>query len=133
IFTQMAKARGHDPVRFHEELHDKFHRASFQKVADRGLPIFKPCAQTNLAFEYTKGRIRHGMLTQGCVDTWARPGMEAMERAQFFEPDCFVGPKDFGNISKGQSTIPMEVMMKRMGADPSRTIFLDDSLKCLEQ
>ena len=133
MFVSMAAERGHDPSEFQRRLHHEFHRTAFQRVNDKGLGIFKPCGPTNKAFELAHGRVRHGLLTQGSVETWARPAMEKMERAKFFDPDCFIGAEDFGFVSKAQDTAPIEAMMKRMNAEPARTIFLDDSTKCLQQ
>ncbi len=132
-FLPLAADHGYDEAEFRAQVHIDYHRVGCEWALEQCPYLFEPCESTNAGFDALQGKVRHAILTQSCVDNWARPILQHMNRLQFFEQDKLIGFAECGFVTKADSTAPLEMAIKLMNADPRRVAFIEDSLLNLKK
>ena len=133
-FVELAMEKmGVDEKEFQRELHILYNKTNLQRTLQDFPGIFAPCSLINRSLDNLRGHVRHGILTQSCVDNWARPGLKLQNRIGYFEEDAFVGFAEGGYVTKSHSTRPLETILKAMGAKPEESVFIEDSLPNLKK
>ena len=110
---------------FLEDLFRYFHKVKFEHATTE---MLTPCVETNAGFNAMAGRVRHGMLTQGCLPNWGIPTLNAKKRFQFFERHACLDFHDVGYVTKKLSPIPLKMAIKALDTSPERVVFIEDSL-----
>lgn len=112
----------------------KKHYAKLYELLIKHCPdIFSDTTELVDAFRGTGGRVRHGILTQCCMESFGTPVLEKLGISPFFEPKAILGLDQVGFVKKAESTKPLRVALDRMDADPEDTCFVEDTLSNLER
>jgi FMN phosphatase YigB (HAD superfamily) len=85
------------------------------------------------AFRGISGRIKHGILSQCCMESFGIAVLDKLGILPFFEPKAILGLDQVGFVKKAESTKPLRVALKLMDADPEHTYFVEDTLSNLER
>lgn len=85
------------------------------------------------AFRGIAGRVKHGILSQCCMQSFGIPLLEKLGILSFFEPKAILGLDQVGFVKKAESTMPLRVALELMDADPEFTYFVEDTLPNLER
>jgi FMN phosphatase YigB (HAD superfamily) len=85
------------------------------------------------AFRGISGRVKHGILSQCCIESFGIPALDKLGILPFFEPKAILGLDQVGFIKKAESTKPLRVVLELMDADPEHTYFVEDTLSNLER
>jgi FMN phosphatase YigB (HAD superfamily) len=131
-FVDLAIERlGVDEAEFQRDLHILYNQTNMVRTLQQYPSIFEYCGQTNALMDSLRGYVDHAILTQSCLDNWARPGLIRQQRHDYFK--TFVGFAEGGYVTKSHSTRPLETVMRQMNARPEETIFIEDSLPNLKK
>jgi len=84
------------------------------------------------AFRGISGQVKHGILSQCCMETFGIPVLDKLGILPFFEPKAILGLDQVGFVKKAESTKPLRVVLELMDADPENTCFVEDTLSNLE-
>lgn len=84
------------------------------------------------AFRGISGHVKHGILSQCCMETFGIPVLDKLGILPFFEPKAILGLDQVGFVKKAESTEPLRVVLELMDADPESTYFVEDTLSNLE-
>jgi len=84
------------------------------------------------AFRGSCGHVKHGILSQCCMETFGIPVLDKLGILPFFEPNAILGLDQVGFVKKAESSKPLRVVLELMGADPENTCFVEDTLSNLE-
>ncbi|MDD3294833.1 MAG: hypothetical protein PHG20_09135 [Geobacteraceae bacterium] len=84
------------------------------------------------AFRGISGHVKHGILSQCCMETFGIPVLDKLGILPFFEPKAILGLDQVGFVKKAESTEPLRVVLELMDADPESTCFVEDTLSNLE-
>ncbi len=95
--------------------------------------IFEDTTELVHAFRGTSGRVKHGILTQCCMESFGIPVLEKLGILHFFEPKAILGLDQVDFVKKAESTKPLRVVLELMDADPEHTFFVEDTLSNLER
>lgn len=85
------------------------------------------------AFRGVSGHVKHGILSQCCMESFGIPALEKLGILPFFEPKAILGLDQVGFVKKADSTKPLRVVLELMDADPEHTYFVEDTLVNLER
>jgi FMN phosphatase YigB (HAD superfamily) len=85
------------------------------------------------AFRGISGYVKHGILSQCCMESFGIPVLEKLGILPFFEPKAILGLDQVGFVKKDKSTKPLRVALELMDADPEHTYFVEDTLPNLER
>ncbi len=85
------------------------------------------------AFRGSSGYVKHGILSQCCMESFGIPVLEKLGILPFFEPEAILGLDQVGFVKKAESTKPLRVVLELMDADPERSYFVEDTLANLER
>lgn len=85
------------------------------------------------AFRGIRGRVRHGILSQCCMESFGTPALEKLGILPYFEPNAILGLEQVGFVKKAESTKPLRAVLELMGAEPEDTCFVEDTLSNLER
>ncbi|MRR57029.1 MAG: hypothetical protein EG824_02275 [Deltaproteobacteria bacterium] len=85
------------------------------------------------AFRGVCGRVKHGILTQCCMETFGIPVLDKLGILPFFEAKAMLGLDQVGFVKKAESTKPLRAALELMDADPEHTYFVEDTLSNLER
>jgi len=85
------------------------------------------------AFRGISGRVKHGILSQCCMESFGIPVLDKLGILPFFEPKAILGLDQVGFVKKAESTKPLRVALELLNADPEHTYFIEDTLSNLER
>ncbi|NMC74951.1 MAG: HAD family hydrolase [Geobacteraceae bacterium] len=85
------------------------------------------------AFRAVAGRVKHGILSQCCMESFGIPALEKLGIVSFFDPEAVLGLDQVGFVKKAESTKPLREVLERLKADPEHTCFVEDTLPNLER
>jgi FMN phosphatase YigB (HAD superfamily) len=85
------------------------------------------------AFRGISGRVKHGILSQCCMESFGIPVLEKLGILPFFEPKAILGLDQVGFVKKAESTKPLRIALELLDADPEHTYFVEDTLSNLER
>lgn len=112
----------------------KKHYASLFKLLMKYCPeILGDTTDLVDAFRALAGRVKHGILSQCCMESFGIPALEKLGLLPFFEPKAILGLDQVGFIKKADSTKPLRIALELMGADPEHTYFVEDTLPNLKR
>ena len=112
----------------------KKHYATLFELLIKHCPdVFGDTTELVDAFRGISGRVKHGILTQCCMESFGMPALEKLGILPFFEPRAIFGLDQVGFVKKAESTNPLRVVLERMDADPEHTCFVEDTLPNLER
>lgn len=112
----------------------KKHYANLYELLVKHSPdIFSDSKDLVDAFRGLGGRVKHGVLSQCCMETFGTPVLDKLGVLPFFEPKAILGLDQVEFIKKAESTKPLRVALERMNADPEHTCFVEDTLSNLER
>jgi FMN phosphatase YigB (HAD superfamily) len=112
----------------------KKHYAMLYELLIKHCPdIFDDTTELVDAFRGTCGRVKHGILTQCCMESFGMPVLEKLGIVHFFEPKAMVGLDQVGFVKKAESTKPLRVVLELMDGDTEHTYFVEDTLSNLER
>lgn len=130
------------PVIFHYglDLEDtrlrlfKKHYAILFKFLTQHCPdIFADTTDLVDAFRRISGRVKHGILSQCCMESFGIPMLDKLGILPFFEPKAILGLDQVDFVKKAESAQPLRVVLELMDADPEHTYFVEDTLTNLER
>ena len=112
----------------------KKHYATLYELLMKHCPaIFGDTTELVDAFRGLSGRVKHGILSQCCMESFGIPVLDKLGILPFFEPKAILGLDQVGFVKKAESTKPLRVVLKLMDADPEYTYFVEDTLANLER
>jgi FMN phosphatase YigB (HAD superfamily) len=112
----------------------KKHYAMLYELLIKHCPdIFGDTTELVDAFRGISGRVKHGILSQCCMESFGIPALDKLGILPFFEPKAILGLDQVGFVKKAESTKPLRVALKLMDADPEHTYFVEDTLPNLER
>lgn len=112
----------------------KKHYAVLYELLVKHCPgIFDDTTELVDAFRQISGNVRHGILSQCCMESFGIPALEKLGILDFFEAKAVLGLDQVGFVKKAESTKPLRVAMELLGADPEHTYFVEDTLSNLER
>jgi FMN phosphatase YigB (HAD superfamily) len=112
----------------------KKHYANLYELLMKHSPdIFGDTTDLVDAFRGISGRVKHGVLSQCCMESFGIPALDTLGILPFFEPKAILGLDQVGFVKKAESTKPLRVALERMDADPEHTCFVEDTLSNLER
>jgi phosphoglycolate phosphatase-like HAD superfamily hydrolase len=126
-FKDLAEQNGmsHDELIHH--LYTRYHINLFKRLRDEYPQIFIPCMETIAAFKRINGRVNHTILTHSCADGLTRPFAKELGIAEFFHR--IMDYKSVGYTGKGAG--PQAISMAIGRTDPSKVVFVEDTVKHL--
>ncbi|NTU77113.1 MAG: HAD family hydrolase [Alphaproteobacteria bacterium] len=95
--------------------------------------VFGDTTELVEAFRGTLGRVKHGILSQSCTETFGIPLLDELGLLPFFEPKAILGLDQVGFVKKAESIKPLLLALERMEADPGCAYFVEDTLSNLER
>ncbi|MRR55593.1 MAG: HAD family hydrolase [Deltaproteobacteria bacterium] len=95
--------------------------------------IFSDTTDLVDAFRGVSGCVKHGILSQCCMESFGIPVLEKLGILPFFDPEAILGLDQVGFVKKAESTEPLRVVLELMDADPEHTFFVEDTLANLER
>lgn len=95
--------------------------------------IFDDATDLVDAFRGISGRVKNGVLSQCCMETFGIPVLDKLGVLPFFEPKAVLGLDQVGFVKKAESTKPLRVALELLDADPAHTYFVEDTLSNLER
>lgn len=104
-----------------------FHAAVYKRMRDEFPQWAHPNPENISHFQALEGKVKHGLLTMGDVDVWAKRFLEDNGTLEFFDKRCLLGFEDCGRRMKSTSPYPLGLAMARLGATPDQTVFIEDS------
>lgn len=118
-----------------EEIRDRllspYHATLFAQL-DQTLPeVFTQAAQAAPGLAALKECTTHAVLTHSCRDSFALPFLRRAGLASHIRDENVWGMREMEFNNKGHSPKAIEAMIEKLGADPARTAFLEDSLQNL--
>lgn len=129
----LSEVMGVDTAQVRPQLHRDLHIEAYKLIAGNFDHLFAPDANVNTAFERLRGHVNHGLLTQGCVDGWARPLLTLQQRIDYFTQSCLIGFAETNFVTKADSIEPLRLAITSMGAHPEEVVFLEDTLANLKK
>jgi len=112
----------------------KKHYAKLYELLVKHCPdIFDDTTELVDAFRGISGRVKHGILSQCCMESFGTPVLDKLGILPFFEPKAILGLDQVGYVKKAESTKPLRVALEFMDADPEHTYFVEDTLSHLER
>jgi phosphoglycolate phosphatase-like HAD superfamily hydrolase len=112
----------------------KKHYAMLYELLIKHCPeVFGDSTELVDAFRGVGGRVKHGILTQCCMESFGMPVLEKLGILPFFEAKAMLGLDQVGFVKKAESTKPLRVVLELMDADPEHTCFVEDTLSNLER
>jgi len=112
----------------------KRHYATLYELLMKHCPdIFDDTTALVDAFRGISGRVKHGILTQCCVESFGIPVLDKLGILPFFEPKAMLGLDQVGFVKKAESIEPLRLALELMDADPEHTCFVEDTLSNLER
>jgi len=112
----------------------KKHYAKLYELLMKHCPnIFGDTTDLVDAFRGISGRVKHGILTQCCMESFGIPVLDKLGLLPFFEAKAMLGLDQVGFVKKAESTKPLRVALELMDADPEHTYFVEDTLSNLER
>jgi phosphoglycolate phosphatase-like HAD superfamily hydrolase len=112
----------------------KKHYSVLYELLEKHCPnIFGDTTDLVDAFRGVSGRVKHGILTQCCMESFGRPVLDKLGILPFFEAEAMLGLDQVGFVKKAESTEPLRVVLELMDADPEHTCFVEDTLSNLER
>jgi FMN phosphatase YigB (HAD superfamily) len=112
----------------------KKHYAMLYQLLMKHCPdIFDDTTELVDAFRGISGRVKHGILSQCCMESFGIPVLDKLGILPFFEPKAILGLDQVGFVKKAESTKPLRVALELMDADPEHTYFVEDTLSNLER
>lgn len=95
--------------------------------------IFRDTTDLVDAFRGVSGRVKHGILSQCCMESFGIPALAKLGILPFFEPRAILGLDQVGFVKKAESTKPLRFVLELMDAEPEHTFFVEDTLPNLER
>ena len=114
-------------------LFKKHYAMLFELLIKHCPDIFGDTTELVDAFRGISGRVKHGILSQCCMESFGIPALDKLGILPFFEPKAILGLDQVGFVKKAESTKPLRVALKLMDADPEHTYFVEDTLPNLER
>jgi|AMWB02.1.fsa_nt_gi FMN phosphatase YigB (HAD superfamily) len=112
----------------------KEHYAMLFKLLMKHCPhIFDESADLVDAFSGINGHVKHGILSQCCMESFGIPALEKIGILPFFEPNAILGLDQVGFVKKAESAKPLRLVLQLMNAEPEHTYFVEDTLPNLER
>ncbi|HOP39680.1 MAG TPA: HAD family hydrolase [Geobacteraceae bacterium] len=112
----------------------KKHYGNLYELLMKNSPhIFGDTADLVDAFRGISGRVKHGVLSQCCMETFGIPVLDKLGLLPFFEPNAILGLDQVGFVKKAESAEPLRIVLELMDADPEHTYFVEDTLSNLER
>jgi FMN phosphatase YigB (HAD superfamily) len=112
----------------------KKHYANLYELLMKHSPhIFSDSTDLVDAFRGISGRVKHGILSQCCMESFGIPVLDKLGILPFFEPKAILGLDQVGFVKKAESAKPLSVALELMDADPEYTYFVEDTLSNLER
>ncbi|MGA7826544.1 MAG: hypothetical protein WCA04_02725 [Geobacteraceae bacterium] len=112
----------------------KNHYAMLYKLLMNHCPyIFSDTTELVEAFRGISGRVKHGILSQCCMESFGIPVLDKLGILSFFEPNSILGLDQVGFVKKEESTKPLRIVLELMDADPEHSYFVEDTLSNLER
>jgi FMN phosphatase YigB (HAD superfamily) len=110
------------------------HYAMLYELLTKYCPdIFGDTTELVDAFRGINGRVKHGIVTQCCMESFGKPVLDKLGILPFFEPKAMLGLDQVGFVKKAESTKPLRAALDLMDADPEHTCFVEDTLSNLER
>lgn len=128
-FYEIAQQQGHKLEEFRLKLHQEYHRVAFEQMSATHPEWITACHETQSYMQQLNGHVRHAILTQGCLDNWARPNLARIGILQHFE--IMLGLAETQFHLKADSTRPIEMALDAMKAQAHECVFIEDTLKNL--
>lgn len=125
-FVPIAKEQGYDEVAFRDELHTLYHTALLLDIRRKHPQVLLPCTEM-LHYLNELRHVRMGILSQSCRQSWLLPLAEEKLILNLFNPAHLFGFKEFDWHEKSQSARGLGMIMKAMGVDPARVVFVEDT------
>lgn len=116
-------------VRLFKKHYSKLYELLIEHCPD----VFGDTTELVDAFRGISGRVKHGILSQCCMESFGIPVLDKLGILLFFEPKAILGLDQVGFVKKVESTKPLRVVLELMDADPEQTYFVEDSLPNLER
>lgn len=95
--------------------------------------IFGDTTELVDAFCGISGSVKHGILSQCCMESFGIPVLAALGILPFFEPQAILGLDQVDFVKKAESSKPLRVALELLDADPKHTYFVEDTLSNLER
>ncbi|MHC1697440.1 MAG: HAD family hydrolase [Geobacteraceae bacterium] len=112
----------------------KKHYAMLYELLTKHCPdIFGDTTDLVDAFRGISGFVKHGILSQCCMESFGIPVLDKLRILPFFEPKVILGLDQVGFVKKTESTKPLRIALELMDADPEHTYFIEDTLSNLER
>ncbi|MRS01663.1 HAD family hydrolase [bacterium] len=112
----------------------KEHYAKLYELLLKHCPdIFGDTTDLVEAFRGSSGHVKHGILSQCCMESFGLPVLDKLGILPYFEPNAILGLDQVGFVKKAESAKPLGVVMELMAADPDQTYFVEDTLVNLER
>jgi phosphoglycolate phosphatase-like HAD superfamily hydrolase len=112
----------------------KKHYANLYELLVKHSPdIFSDSTDLVDAFRAINGRVKHGVLSQCCMETFGNPVLVKLGVLPFFESKAILGLDQVDFVKKAESSKPLRVALELMDADPEHTYFVEDTLSNLER
>jgi FMN phosphatase YigB (HAD superfamily) len=112
----------------------KRHYAMLYELLIKHCPdIFVDTTELVDAFRGIAGRVKHGILSQCCMESFGIPALDKLGILSFFEAKAILGLDQVGFVKKAESTKPLRLALEIMDADPENTYFVEDTLSNLER
>lgn len=127
-FVDIAERNGMDGAEFREQMYTLYHQVQFKHARERVPGLLAPCFESSRHLIALGNRVQFGILSQSCREHWVKPLLEEKGISRCFKPDNIFGFREFGWNEKSVSAKGLGMIMDGMGADPSRVVFVEDTM-----
>jgi FMN phosphatase YigB (HAD superfamily) len=127
-FVDIAEKNGMDTAEFREQMYTLYHQVQFRHAREYVPGLLTPCFESSQHLLTLGNHMQFGILSQSCRDHWVKPLLEEKGISCCFQPDNIFGFREFGWNEKSLSAKGLGMIMDAMGADPSRVVFVEDTM-----
>lgn len=127
-FVDIAEKNNMDRAEFREQADMLYHQVKLKHARERAPGLLAPCSESSRHLLALGNRVQFGILSHSCRDHWVKPLLEGKGISRCFRPDNIFGYREFGWNEKSVSAKGLGMIMDAMGADPSRVVFVEDTM-----
>ncbi len=132
-FMPFAEKHGIPKKKLQTDIFKEFHSILRKKIVKIYPELLAPQEDNIAKLKQLKEYVTHCIVTHSCAEKWAIPNLKDMNEYQFIKKDNHViGYDQYGFNNKRISPEGILLGMKRTGAQPRNTVFVEDTLDNLQ-
>ncbi|NBX74481.1 MAG: hypothetical protein EBQ89_09330 [Alphaproteobacteria bacterium] len=127
-FLPVAEERGLCPHTARDKIFTDYHALLRELIKQRAPDFFEGARATRTAFPLFPRHVRHGTLTNACLEGWGMHVLQEIGIRHYFDPDLFFDMRRNDFHPKAANAIPIENFIKAAGLQPHQVALVEDSV-----